>query len=353
MLAVPARSSSTKVQDPSPTSTASTQAPAMSDNASTGSKRKRRRGEGEGSSVKSGGRTRKPGGIGRLFTVFLCCRSSTTADDDAQPARPANQQRQAAVPTRTMLHGNEQVGGTSPLDSGIGRSLETVETEKFSEKPKDEAVPASSKIPVSAGGVENGVDTVSKDAVDGKALEKRPEAPTPSTVLAAPITVAIQSPTPTVSHRDDFGALPEAPFPPAPTMGEETDMTDTDTIDDKTGEPSGRRKDEAIQVALPSTSSSEKEDTDMYSTTSNDEAEGHAAIDGTAVENAAGKDRQQWLLPPLRPEFEGKKCLVLDLDETLVHSSFKVSFVFLKLPHDSFCADRTLAIASSRLHNPG
>lgn len=30
------------------------------------------------------------------------------------------------------------------------------------------------------------------------------------------------------------------------------------------------------------------------------------------------------LLPPLKPEFKGKKTLVLDLDETLVHSSFKV-----------------------------
>lgn len=30
------------------------------------------------------------------------------------------------------------------------------------------------------------------------------------------------------------------------------------------------------------------------------------------------------LLPPIRPEFVGKKCLVLDLDETLVHSSFKI-----------------------------
>jgi len=29
------------------------------------------------------------------------------------------------------------------------------------------------------------------------------------------------------------------------------------------------------------------------------------------------------LLPPKEPRFEGKKCLVLDLDETLVHSSFK------------------------------
>lgn len=33
-----------------------------------------------------------------------------------------------------------------------------------------------------------------------------------------------------------------------------------------------------------------------------------------------------WLLPPLDTKLKGKKCLVLDLDETLVHSSFKVRF---------------------------
>ena len=30
------------------------------------------------------------------------------------------------------------------------------------------------------------------------------------------------------------------------------------------------------------------------------------------------------LLPPVSPKHAGRKCLVLDLDETLVHSSFKV-----------------------------
>lgn len=36
------------------------------------------------------------------------------------------------------------------------------------------------------------------------------------------------------------------------------------------------------------------------------------------------QQKQQWLLPPIAPRFQGKKCLVLDLDETLVHSSFKI-----------------------------
>jgi RNA polymerase II subunit A small phosphatase-like protein len=47
-----------------------------------------------------------------------------------------------------------------------------------------------------------------------------------------------------------------------------------------------------------------------------------AASEEAVPETAEGK--QQWLLPPIAPRFKGKKCLVLDLDETLVHSSFKV-----------------------------
>ncbi|KAI9677155.1 MAG: hypothetical protein M1829_002729 [Trizodia sp. TS-e1964] len=38
----------------------------------------------------------------------------------------------------------------------------------------------------------------------------------------------------------------------------------------------------------------------------------------------SSEDPSRWLLPPIQPRFQGKKCLVLDLDETLVHSSFKI-----------------------------
>lgn len=38
----------------------------------------------------------------------------------------------------------------------------------------------------------------------------------------------------------------------------------------------------------------------------------------------SNEQKQQYLLPPITPRFKGKKCLVLDLDETLVHSSFKI-----------------------------
>ena len=40
---------------------------------------------------------------------------------------------------------------------------------------------------------------------------------------------------------------------------------------------------------------------------------------------------QKSLLPPIEPHLKGRKCLVLDLDETLVHSSFKVSIATPRL----------------------
>lgn len=39
---------------------------------------------------------------------------------------------------------------------------------------------------------------------------------------------------------------------------------------------------------------------------------------------------QEALLPPIQPNLKGRKCLVLDLDETLVHSSFKVNTSVLR-----------------------
>lgn len=42
-------------------------------------------------------------------------------------------------------------------------------------------------------------------------------------------------------------------------------------------------------------------------------------------------DQQRYLLPQVRHSDMHKKCMVIDLDETLVHSSFKVSFITFNL----------------------
>lgn len=59
--------------------------------------------------------------------------------------------------------------------------------------------------------------------------------------------------------------------------------------------------------------------------------------------------KQQYLLPPIAPRLKGRKCLVLDLDETLVHSSFKVSHPGLSGPTRT---NSKIDTTSGRLHNP-
>jgi carboxy-terminal domain RNA polymerase II polypeptide A small phosphatase len=49
-----------------------------------------------------------------------------------------------------------------------------------------------------------------------------------------------------------------------------------------------------------------------------------APVSGNPPVVAEQAPEQKALLPPVEPHLKGRKCLVLDLDETLVHSSFKV-----------------------------
>jgi len=53
---------------------------------------------------------------------------------------------------------------------------------------------------------------------------------------------------------------------------------------------------------------------------------------------------QKYLLPPQKPEHTGMKCLVLDLDETLVHSSFK------PIPDPDFTVDIELEGVTHRVY---
>jgi RNA polymerase II subunit A small phosphatase-like protein len=75
--------------------------------------------------------------------------------------------------------------------------------------------------------------------------------------------------------------------------------------------------------------------------------------DGSVNSREGSVSAQKWLLPPVRPEHRGRKCLVLDLDETLVHSSFKVG----NLHDGGFTWTRTLTCcrtdpAPSRYDDP-
>ncbi|RUS91169.1 hypothetical protein EGW08_001082, partial [Elysia chlorotica] len=54
-------------------------------------------------------------------------------------------------------------------------------------------------------------------------------------------------------------------------------------------------------------------------------------LSGSEDNNGSARTSEKYLLPPVRHQDMNKKCVVIDLDETLVHSSFKV--YVLKRPH--------------------
>jgi RNA polymerase II subunit A small phosphatase-like protein len=50
-------------------------------------------------------------------------------------------------------------------------------------------------------------------------------------------------------------------------------------------------------------------------------------VDGAPASEKATPYKGKFLLPDPKPEDVNKKCIVIDLDETLVHSSFKVNIL--------------------------
>ena len=127
-----------------------------------------------------------------------------------------------------------------------------------------------------------------------------------------PSSILIQPPTPTVPNQDDnhdHGTATEE------KRDSDVEMTEASPVlpvaDDSVG-GIGSREAETTQPLPPPPP---RTDTHI---------QGH----DRNVSNSSNlpNEQQKWLLPPIRAEFKGKKCLVLDLDETLVHSSFKVMY---------------------------
>lgn len=138
--------------------------------------------------------------------------------------------------------------------------------------------------------------------------------------------VMIQAPTPVVQQEED--AMIRDRTPEQQARDTDIEMTDVGpSLPLSSNEVSGTSEDDTIpaphrestsHVDLPPPPPLEERQAQM-----NPVAAVPSSQDTSLVPSPA--ESQKWLLPPLRPEFRGRKCLVLDLDETLVHSSFKVS----------------------------
>ncbi|KAH8150830.1 uncharacterized protein LAJ45_05011 [Morchella importuna] len=323
--------------------TASGDADPDADAASTNSRKRRRGGRGgsKASSVTGiGGRNPKQGGIGRFFG-FLCCRAGSSGEND--PGSRKAEIRPGSVPSRRATPVVGKDARTSAKDSSIGESKDAVINEKIASEAGDsEAKPESSAVPpvvLNAPVVEekdgDKIKPTDGDVLVGREIIVKDESAAETSgasderrlpLLDAP-TVTVEAPTPTgpSNEKDDIStsepgpALSPEKAPEAPIVQKEEDVVMKDAAAADIPPTEEVRKPITIELPPPRTESPQHEEEPEEA---DNESEDGGAVQ--LVQTPTADDRQQWLLPPIAPRFEGKKCLVLDLDETLVHSSFKV-----------------------------
>ena len=134
---------------------------------------------------------------------------------------------------------------------------------------------------------------------------RKPEIDETGDTNAANIPVNIAAPIPVKSEREPNEAL----------QNEDMEMEDAHP------EVPGEENEAPAEPAIPDTQVAKA---DLPPPPPLGKRDSQLATKETPPVPIAPADKQTWLLPPMQPYLKGRKCLVLDLDETLVHSSFKI-----------------------------
>ncbi len=375
LLNVPSRTSSQKKQDPSSTSPPLTGATVTDDSASVGRGSKRsilgkKRDASKSSSrrvskeqrsldvgreappviAQSDGPTgvEKKGSFG--FLSFLnCCSghhntSTMDIDDQAIPAkksklqpvrqRPDNQAEKTSPANNTETVMNNEAKETFEEKQSSKEETGKQETLVAEEKKQiDDILPpiasseGSREKPVVPSGLVAATETVDTSGTlrDQPVSAIAPDADPSSDIQPSPgpviSTQALQAPALNVQA-------------PTPTIGQ----GEVKSTSDWTTDQSKRNSD----VDMPDAPPQEKEVAEHESTTSPalpkveaqknelppppplEQRQSQAINREVPAVPSSSQEKQIWLLPPIQPQLQGRKCLVLDLDETLVHSSFKI-----------------------------
>ena len=284
------------------------------------------------------------------FLAFLSCCSRSQQDEDI-----ALGEHSVPVPVQTP---SQQPTPVDPLQKQDNSAAESSTAESKEAPPeKVVAAPLADLKPVSepeaqaptAGPAERTTD----HSADGPADSTRPapesagptEEPVAVQAIGPPSGNGTQTDTikPTVDTAlddDEVGQGAAASAAPADTDVEMRDAPPVDpAIAEQPPEVEEKKEDSTPPLPPPPPLDQRRQETARQA-------------DPASMNPVGGGEQPKWLLPPLRSEFKGKKCLVLDLDETLVHSSFKVRKC---LPSTCPGIKANLPIsdlASGRLHDP-
>lgn len=291
--------------------------------------------------LESSNPTEKPrkSGFSRFFSVLNCC----SAPKDANTSESTQVVPPKKAKTLQTNRGRQSTPMAKP-DASAGESSKTESKEAIEDKiagpPYSELTPAAKpKIIESPKKQPPIMETspIPNESVPSADPKPMPAQPTPSDQPLPPLPPNDKDTT-TNSYDafDEKSAGPstdefvESPIPPTTAIAEEEGSKEASPIDDRTPQQEARDiempdappvPEQAAQQEAPAPSPPQTAlpPPPPISTPSRP-----AASDRQASNGATTDEQQKWLLPPIADRFKGKKCLVLDLDETLVHSSFKV-----------------------------
>ena len=253
------------------------------------------------------------------FLSFLnCCSAPENAqnvelDDQAVPAKKARilqpkPGRQATPMVKANPSAAESSNAESKEGSGEGIGGPEYSEHKPAAKPKIVSSVSKERVPT-----EKDMSTESNIAPVSPLNPEPPLPPLPPSVSDKP--------------RDSTLIRPSAE-PPQIVDPSETVAVQGTTINDRTPQQEQQDSDVAMTDAppiapVPDESTNAPQPQVNLPPPPPPPRNGQATTANTS--NAvATTEQQKFLLPPLQSQHRGRKCLILDLDETLVHSSFKV-----------------------------
>ena len=287
--------------------------------------------------VASGVERPRKRGVPKFLSLLGCCGAQDDAKnpDVSEPAVPPKKAK-VLQPNRSRQPTPAVKAEKSAAESSTGE-LKEVPEETIGGTPYSEQTAAAQPKMVTRQSKENASKDKPAPLGNGQASGKEPiaqenERDQPLPPLPASSSFSNNTSTTADSPLPDI--VPVLPRnPPQTTSAEEDVVEEGQVINDRT--PEQARRDSDIEMTQAPPIAPEAGDLQRNVEPENDQLPTPASLPpppprnnqnrGTSpADRSPAAERQQWLLPPIQPRFQGKKCLVLDLDETLVHSSFKV-----------------------------
>ena len=280
-------------------------------------------------------RKKKRGG---LFALLNCCSAPENANsvggDQAEPAKKANRLQQKPGRQATpVVKPNASAAESSATESKIAEEgIGGPEYSELKAAAKPTMITRSSKEKVMT------EKPASQNAFTQPPVSVTKETSAPTENRDPPLPPLPLSNIASTQEGDMSQGMPSAQAagvesPPQLIEPEESVAEQGTTINDRTPIQEQRDSDIAMVDAPPVVQAVEEQPKSAQEL-----AQAQTALPPPPPRNGLNRDlpvsnsvvpneQQKWLLPPLQPRFHGRKCLVLDLDETLVHSSFKVGYM--------------------------